>query len=203
MLLEKLDYPLLAGFILAHLLLFFTFQDKDIFWYIFSASLLFLTIWTIWQEDVDDQLSFGQYMALGIASGLLIYGLFYTGNLLFKMLGLPFEDNIAKLYNWFAPSKFWQYIALILIAAPGEELFWRGFVQKRLIRKMSPLASVLISSVMYASVNIYSNEFLLVLAALVSGIAWGLLYAWKRSMPLVIVSHLIFDLLLFVFMPLN
>ncbi|OCA85628.1 CAAX protease [Bacillus sp. FJAT-27225] len=201
--LEKIDFRLLTGFLLAHLLLFFTFQDRDIFWYIFSASLLFLTIWTIWQEDVDDSISFSEYMGYGLISGFALFGLFYVGDMLFDILGLPFRDNISKLYSWFAPKQFWHYIALILIAAPGEELFWRGYVQKRLLKSISPLASIFVSSIMYASVHIYSNEFILVFAAFVSGLAWGLLYAWKRSMPLVIVSHLVFDLMLFVFLPLN
>lgn len=199
---EKLDFRLIGGFLLAHLLLYFTFQDKNIFWYILPACLLVLTIWTILLEDVDDRISFIRYITAGILSGLLLYALFYFGNAMIHFFNLPLADNIGRLYKWFAPSQFWQYIALVLIAVPGEELFWRGFIQKRILKRLPAVWSIIISAAMYASVHIYSTEMILVFAAFVSGIIWGLLFAWKRSIPLVIVSHLVFDLLLFVLAPL-
>ncbi|WP_409275371.1 lysostaphin resistance A-like protein [Neobacillus sp. SCS-31] len=199
---EKIDYRLVGGFLLAHLLLYFTFQDKKIFWYIFPACLLLLTIWTILLEDVDDRISFIRYITAGILSGLLLYGLFYFGNAMIHFFDLPLGDNIGRLYKWFAPEQFWHYIALVLIAVPGEELFWRGFIQKRLLRHFSAFWSIVVSAAMYASVHIYSTEMILVFAAFTSGIIWGLLFAWKRSIPLVIVSHLVFDLLLFILAPL-
>ncbi|WP_059173726.1 CPBP family intramembrane glutamic endopeptidase [Bacillus sp. FJAT-27445] len=203
MLLEKIDFRLIGGFLLAHLLLYFTFQDKNIFWYIFPASLLVLTIWTILLEDVDDRISFIRYITTGIISGLLLYGLFFLGNSLIHFFKIPLGDNIAKLYKWFSPGQFWQYIALVLIAVPGEELFWRGFIQKRILRHHRASWSIFLSAAMYASVHIYSAEFILVFAAFVSGLVWGLLFAWKRSIPLVIVSHLVFNLLLFILAPFN
>ncbi|RDU38385.1 CPBP family intramembrane metalloprotease [Neobacillus piezotolerans] len=199
---EKIDYRLIGGFLLAHILLYFTFQDKNIFWYIFPASLLVLTIWTILHEDVDDRISFIRYISAGILSGLLLYGLFHLGNSLIHLFHLPLGDNIGRLYKWFAPEQFWQYIALVLIAVPGEELFWRGFIQKRILKRFPSFWSIVISAAMYASVHLYSSEMILVFAAFVSGIVWGLLFAWKRSIPLVIVSHLVFDLLLFILAPL-
>ncbi|MEH7748308.1 CPBP family glutamic-type intramembrane protease, partial [Neobacillus drentensis] len=62
---------------------------------------------------------------------------------------------------------------------------------------------ILAASILYASVNIYAGSFLLVLAAFISGLAWGYLYLWKKSMPLVIVSHIIFDLMMFIILPLH
>jgi uncharacterized protein len=61
---------------------------------------------------------------------------------------------------------------------------------------------VIASSLMYASVSLYSGEWILVLAAVISGLFWGSLYIWKRSIPLVIVSHLVFDLFIFILFPL-
>ncbi|RHW31412.1 CPBP family intramembrane metalloprotease [Neobacillus notoginsengisoli] len=200
---KNFDYRLLGGFLLAHFLFYFSFQDRHIFWYIFPASLLVLTIWAIMQEEVDDRVPFVKYMTAGIVSGFILFGLFYFGKYMINLFNLPLTGSIAKLYRWFSPKEFWQYIALVLIAVPGEELFWRGFVQKRILRHTAVLPSVLISSAMYASVHIYSSQPILVFAALVSGVVWGLLYAWKRSLPLVIVSHLIFDLMIFIISPLN
>jgi uncharacterized protein len=197
------DPRILIGLIIAHVLLYFSFQDKAIFWYIFSGSILVLIAYAMFQEEVDDELSFIQYLFLGAISGFLLYFVFWLGIRAFDFLQLPHNRSIENLYKWFAPSLFWQYLALVLVAAPGEELFWRGFIQKRLLKNFTPTVSILTASILYASVHIYSGSFLLVLAALLSGFVWGYLYFLKKSMPLVIVSHIIFDLMVFILLPLN
>ena len=195
------DPRILIGFIIAHVLLFFSFHDRAIFWYIFSGSVLVLIAYSTFQEEVDDEVSFIQFILLGTISGFLLYFVFRAGIRGMEILQLPIDTSIKNLYNWYAPSLFWQYLALVLVAAPGEELFWRGFIQKRLSKYLNPVVSILSASILYASVHIYSGSFLLVLAAFISGFVWGYLYFFKKSMPLVIVSHIIFDLLIFIILP--
>jgi uncharacterized protein len=197
-----IDLRLIAGYILAHALMYFTFSDRAIFWYIFTGSLLVLITFAMFQEDVDDEASFFKYISMGVLSGLLLYALFWLGVQIFDLFNLPFEKSIKNLYRWFAPTLFWQYLALILVAAPGEELFWRGFIQKRLLRYFGPVGSITIGALLYASVHIYSGTFILMLAAFLSGLLWGALYMWKKSMPLVIVSHIVFDIMIFIILPL-
>ncbi len=195
------DIRLIFGLIIAHILIYFSFHDKAIFWYIFTGSILVLIAYSMFQGDVDDELSFIQYLLFGAISGLILYSVFWLGYHLMELFHLPFENQIRKLYKWFAPSLFWQYLALILVAAPGEELFWRGFVQKRFMNYLKPAVSITVGACLYASVHIYSGSFLLVLASLISGFVWGTLYFWKKSMPLVIVSHIIFDIMIFIILP--
>jgi uncharacterized protein len=197
------DRRLLLGILIAHLLLFFTFDDKDVFWYIFTASMLVLISYSIIHEEIEDNASTLSYLTLGVASGLGLFGLFWLGSLLFEVLNLPFANQISRLYSRFSPNLFWHYLVLVLILAPGEEIFWRGFIQKRLSKYFDLKMSIGLAVILYASVHLYSGEFILVLAAIIAGLAWSILYAWKRSLPLVIVSHIVFDLLLFVFIPLN
>ncbi|MEH7378698.1 CPBP family intramembrane glutamic endopeptidase [Neobacillus drentensis] len=196
-----LDPRILIGFIIAHVLLFFSFHDRAIFWYIFSGSVLVLIAYSTFQDEVDDEVSFIQFILLGSISGFLLYFVFRAGIWGMEILQLPIGTSIKNLYYWYAPSLFWQYLALVLVAAPGEELFWRGFIQKRLSKYLNPVVSILSASTLYASVHIYSGSFLLVLAAFISGFVWGYLYFLKKSMPLVIVSHIIFDLLIFIILP--
>lgn len=197
------DIRLIAGLVIAHVLMYFTFHDRAIFWYIFSGSILVLITFAMFQEAVDDEASLFKYISLGVISGLLIYLLFWLGFQVIDIFNLPFEKSIKKLYRWFAPSQFWHYLALILVAAPGEELFWRGFIQKRLIRYFGPVASIFGGAILYASAHLYSGTFILMLAAFISGSIWGALYLWKKSMPLVIVSHIIFDIMIFLILPLK
>lgn len=198
-----IDFRLIFGIILAHSLLLFSFSDKSIFWYIFTGSILILITYAMLKDDVDDQVSFLQYIFLGIVSGLLLYLLFWFGYQAIRILHLPFKQSINDLYRWFAPKLFWQYLALILIAAPGEELFWRGYVQKSLLKYFGPKTCIVIGALLYASVHLYSKTFMLVFAAFITGLIWGQLYMWKKSMPMVIVSHIVFDIMIFMILPLK
>jgi hypothetical protein len=195
------DPRILIGLLIAHVLLFFSFHDRTIFWYIFSGSVLVLIAYSSFQEEVDDKLSFIQFSIFGALSGFFLYFVFWLGIWGMKILHLPVITSIKNLYNWYAPALFWEYLALVLVAAPGEELFWRGFILKRLSKYFNPNVSIFAGSILYASVHIYAGSFLLVLAAFISGLFWGYLYFWKKSMPLVIVSHIIFDLMIFVILP--
>ena len=109
---------------------------------------------------------------------------------------------MTRLYSRFAPDVIWHFIALILVIIPGEEFFWRGFIQKRILEHTNVRTSIILSSVLYAMVSLYSGYVLLGICAFIGGLMWSFLYAWKRSLPLVIVSHLTFDLLLLLFFPL-
>ncbi|WP_147531742.1 CPBP family intramembrane glutamic endopeptidase [Bacillus marasmi] len=200
---SALDLRFISGFILAHLLMYFTFSDKAVFWYFFTATMLLLICFVVARDKLDDKLSLFKYLFIGILSGVLLYFLFWIGNQLIELFNIPVTKQISKLYKHFGPDLFWHYLALILVIVPGEEIFWRGFIQKKLLSLTSNGVSIILSSLMYASVHIYSDQFMLPFAAFVAGLFWSWLYAWRRSMPLVIVSHLVYDLFLFVLMPLR
>lgn len=196
------DVRLILGIIIGHLLLFFSFHDKGIFWYIYTGSILILIAYAMFQEDVEDKIGFFQYIFLGVILGMILYFIFWMLDQLTANFHFPFLKKI-NLYRWYAPKAFWQYLALILVAAPGEEIFWRGFIQKRLEKFCGPMLSILFASLLYASVYLYSGSVKLVLIIFISGLAWGLLYWWKKSMPLVIVSHIVLYLMLFIILPIK
>lgn len=199
---SKLDFQILIGFFMAHVLLFFTYSDQKVFWYMFTATMLILISYSIIKENIDDAVPLSIYLVYGLISGLILFGLFWLGDLIFEFFHISVQNDISRLYKLFSPTLFWHYLALMLIAVPGEEIFWRGFIQKRLLYYKGFWGSVIISSLMYASVNLYTGEWILVFATFISGLFWGTLYAWKRSIPLVIVSHLVFDLFIFILFPL-
>lgn len=198
------DWRFLLGFAIAHLLLFFAFNQKTVFWYILTGSMLLLIAYSILNEDIDDQLSVGRYLLYGVLSGGLLYAFFWLGDAIIRLIHFTFfQKQITSLYHLYSPEAIWHYIALILILIPGEEFFWRGFILKRLLKDNPVWPSVIMSSILYGTVQIYSGSITLVITALIAGIVWGILYARKRSLPLVVISHLTFDLLLFYFLPLR
>lgn len=200
----SIDIRLIIGLVIAHLLMYFTFQNKAIFWYMFTATMLLLMSYAIFHLKLDDKCSILTYSFYGVTSGIVLFALFWLGNFIIDFFHLPFNSEISRLYRSFSPSQIWHYIVLFLFIIPGEELFWRGFVQKKLTAtKLNIKYSVLIAAVLYASAQLYSGYFIHFFAALIAGLFWGYLYAWKRNMQMIIISHLIFDLFIFVLVPLR
>jgi len=197
------DWRLLLGFILAFLLVHFTFQYINVFWYIYTATALFLIAYSIMNEESEDSLPVHKYLLLGIGTGFGIYLIFWVGH--FFLQAIQFSHAVAQveyLYWKIAPKDIIHYILLILILVPGEEFFWRGFIQKRLLRYSSFWQSIILTSILNASVYLFTSLYTLLIAALISGLVWGWLYAKYRSLPLAIISHLTFDLTMFLFLPL-
>jgi uncharacterized protein len=198
---NKIDLRLIIGFILSHVLFFFTFDHHLVFWYMLAGTMLLLISYSIVMENVDDEVPLETYLIYGSISGLLLFVLFSFGNYLFELFRIPIQDDISRLNERYSPTFFWHFLSLMLITVPGAEIFWRGFILKRLLNYFSAWGSIFISSLMYASVTLYTGEWLIFLTLFFSAILWGLLYVWKRSIPLVIVSHLVFDLFIFILYP--
>ncbi|MHC0038633.1 lysostaphin resistance A-like protein [Pseudoneobacillus sp. C159] len=197
------DLRLILGLMLAHILLYITYQDYKVFWYMYTASMLILISYSIIKEELDDRMSIPFYLTYGVLSGLFLFIIIKMALYGFNHLEIPIQGDIKKLYKLYSPSLFWQYLTLMLIVVPGEEIFWRGFVLKRLLNAIGKWQSILLSSLLYASINIYLGDWYLILGTFFAGLFWGWLFLWKRSIPLVIVSHLIFNLFIFILFPLH
>lgn len=197
----KLDYKLLIGIILSFLLLFITYENIKVFWYMYTATMLFLISYSIINEKIDDHIPASQYFSIGILSGVFLYLLFAVGNWIISFLPGNFHSQVNRIYETFELEWAWHYLVLIFIIIPGEELFWRGFVLKRFMRFMSIPKALMATALLNSIILIVSGYYVLMLAAFISCIVWGALYIWKRSMPLLIVSHLTFDILLLIIFP--
>lgn len=183
-------------------LLYFTFSNEKIFWYMYTFTMLLFMALSFIMKKMEDDIQTWEYLIFGIGYGTLTYGLIAAGYRFFSI----FTDvtvSVDRFLSDFGPTSVWHYILLILIIAPGEELFWRGFVQQKLKAYMSPFFAVLISSILFGFSMAFSGFWLGVLAAFISGMFWGVLYEWKKSMPLIIIAHITMIILLFLVLPLN
>lgn len=191
----------IISIIIAHLLLFSSFflLSDLFFWQAFTLSLFLLILYSYrsasWKKVTYN------HVLIGVGSGVLLYLTFYIGKQIMLMLFPDMIASLQSLYNLISPKETWHYISLILIIIPGEELFWRGFVQGKMDKTQST-SSILLATVLYASAHIYAGTFLLIVAALLAGFTWGYLYNRTRTMTVPILSHLVFDLMLLVFFPL-
>ncbi len=198
-----LDVKLLGGIFFSYLLIYVAFDSKPVvFWYLYTATMLFLISFSIINEKIDDNASTKQNFLYGTLSGVALYLLFYTGDWLLSLLPGSFDKQISKIYSRFSLDWLWHYLVLMFVIIPGEEIFWRGFIQKRLMRYMNNTAAIIIGATLNAAAFYFSGYPVLMLAAFVTGLVWGQLYVMKRSIPLLIISHLTFNLLLLVLFPL-
>jgi membrane protease YdiL (CAAX protease family) len=143
-------------------------------------------------------------IAGALVSALALYGVFAAGDVLSRRL-LPFAaDGIRSVYAFkegVAPARVVVLIALCI--GPAEEVFWRGFLQRRLAGRWGAWPGAFVATTLYAAVHLASGNAMLVIAAAVCGIFWGALYMRFRSVLLNSVSHVAWDLAVFVVWPLG
>ena len=197
------DYPVLLSLCLAYLLLFLSYIDLSSFWYIYTASMAFLMAIALYYERPHSrQLQLRKACSFGILSGIFMYIITWAASRILPILFPPLQIQLESLYALLSPVETWQYAVLILLIIPGEEIFWRGFIEKRLLSHSKAAQAVLLSTLLYTLPLSFSGNLLLVLAGIGGGLLWGFIYAWKRSLSMVIISHLLFDVLLLAVFPL-
>jgi membrane protease YdiL (CAAX protease family) len=140
--------------------------------------------------------------AIGAASAAVLYAVFAGGRAVALRL-FPFAAaGIGNVYALRSGVPLLRAILLIgLVIGPGEELFWRGFFQEHTGKTTSRNYSFALTALLYTSVHLASGNVMLVLAAAVCGVFWGWLYLRFRSPLLNVISHTIWDLLVFVVFP--
>lgn len=139
---------------------------------------------------------------IGVSSAIVLYGVFVLGNFLSQLLFDFAQPQVMSIYNIKTQSEA-ILIALILlfVTSPGEEIFWRNFVQRWAMDKYGGFMGMLLASAIYAAVHIPSGNFMLVMAALIAGLFWGFIY-WKEQNTLAVtISHALWTVGIFVVFP--
>ena len=133
-------------------------------------------------------------IAQGIGSAALLYGIFTFGDQLARRVMPRGEDEIRDIYALRqAAPKDEIALRLATVIAPAEELFWRGFVQRRV--------GGIAAAAAYGGAHLVTGNATLVGAATVAGIYWGLLRRLGMSMPALITSHIAWDVWIFLLAP--
>ena len=142
-------------------------------------------------------------IVLGVVIAVALWGVFWVGDKLSQLMfdfARPQVDTIYGMKDGFSP---WVLTALMLfLIGPAEEIFWRGYVQKNLSARWSANAGFVVTTLIYALVHAGSFNFMLIMAALVAGAAWGLLYRlFPERFTAIIISHALWDVAVFVWFP--
>ena len=136
----------------------------------------------------------GRDLLLGLGSAAVLYQVFEVGDRFARAVMPRGSKEIKDIYalRTIAPS---DEIAarLATVIGPAEELFWRGFVQRR--------AGGLAAAAAYGGVHLATGNVTLIGAAAIAGMYWGLLRALGMSMPALITSHIAWDIWIFLLAP--
>ena len=147
-------------------------------------------------------------LLLGIVIAFALWGIFWIGDKLSSLMFDFARPEVDAVYSMKDGFPAWVIALLLLfVVGPAEEFFWRGFVQKQIAlhtashRRCADIAFI-VTLAIYALVHIWSLNFMLVMAAFVAGAVWGLLYRLRPGLlPALVVSHALWDALVFVILP--
>lgn len=142
------------------------------------------------------------YLLIGIFSAAILYIVFFAGDKISSLLINFAAQQVNGVYSnktQLNPA----YIGLLLffLIGPAEEIFWRGFVQDTLAHKFGENKGWIIASLIYGGVHIIAFNFMLFMAALICGFFWGYIFKKYKSLWPGIISHALWDLTIFVLLP--
>ncbi len=175
------------------------------FWYAMTGSACILLALSFRHSHSLKHPSgeFVRQMALGVSFALALWFVFWIGDKLSQMLFDFARSQVDLIYGMKADNRSWLIgLLLLLIIGPAEEIFWRGYVQKTLSAHWNPDKGFIVSTLIYTAIHIPSGNFMLVMAAMVCGVAWGGLYRLlPQFFPAIVLSHALWDAAAFVWFP--
>ena len=198
---------LLVTIVLANILWFATFYlTFSTFWIKISVSASSLAALSWWIRPIERARLHIDVKTLfvGLVSAVILYLIFWAGKEISSAL-LPFaERQIGGVYGKGAGTPPWIILLLLLfITGPCEELYWRGFLQDRLMERFGGRGGWLLTTAIYAGVHLWSFNFMLIGAAAVAGAFWGAMYWRIGNLLPVIISHSLWSAVIFAVLPLS
>jgi len=182
-------------------------RDAVPFWVTMAGATCLLAGYALWQQrgTLRRGLAFRPiWLAPGLAGAAALYGVFFVGRHVALALFDPAGDQVGQVYALRMAMPDAVLIPLLALwIAPAEEIFWRGFLQQRLAEKFGRWRGYLAAAGLYAAVHVWAFNPMLLAAALICGLFWGWMFARWRSLWPGIISHAVWDVAVFVLLPLQ
>jgi membrane protease YdiL (CAAX protease family) len=203
---HRRDPLLAAGLALAYGAFAHTFLgDRERFWQrMTSAGTVLGTLALVSERDLRRDIRIRKKdIGLGLAAAAGLYGVFQAGDRLARKLLPTGGDDIGEIYALDRLRPKPEIAArLALVIGPAEELFWRGFVQRRLQRtRLGRWKGAAAAAAAYGGAHVVTGNLTLTGAAGVAGAYWSALAAAGMPMGALIVSHVAWDVWIFLVAP--
>jgi membrane protease YdiL (CAAX protease family) len=154
--------------------------------------------------DINFRLYFfeSKYILVGIISAAVLYAVFFAGDRISNLIFNFADKQVVGVYsNKMQLDPLYIGLLLVFLIGPAEEVFWRGFVQDTLAHKFGETKGWIIASLIYGGVHIIALNLMLFMAALICGFFWGYMFKKYRSVWPGIISHALWDVTIFVLLP--
>jgi membrane protease YdiL (CAAX protease family) len=175
------------------------------FWVMMTCSGLVLTTFSTWaQRDWRKGVKLNwNNIVLGIALAAVLWGVFWIGDRLSSLMFDFARPQVNLIYGMKEGENPWVLTFLMLfIIGPAEEIFWRGFIQNSFSKRWNPNVGFVVTTLVYSLVHLSKFNFMLIMAALVAGLVWGLAYRFfPEKLGAIIISHALWDCAVFIWFP--
>jgi CAAX protease family protein len=142
------------------------------------------------------------HLPVGLASAAVLYLTFQVGDRFARRYVPAGDAQIREIYALRTLRPRAEIAArLATIIGPAEELFWRGLVQAALMRRFGRWRGAALAAGAYGGVHVTAENFTLMGAAGVAGAHWCALYAAGLPLGVLIVSHVAWDVWIFLIQP--
>jgi membrane protease YdiL (CAAX protease family) len=142
------------------------------------------------------------HIPLGLLSAAVLYVTFQVGDRFARRFVPTGDREIREIYALRTLGPKEEIAArLATIVGPAEELFWRGMIQEALMRRYGRWTGAALATMAYGGVHVTSGNFTLLGAAGVAGAHWSALYAAGVPLGALIVSHVAWDIWIFLVQP--
>jgi len=145
-------------------------------------------------------------VALGLASAVGLYAVFFGGNLLIQQLhplgiGTSSESSIYALISSQGTPIYIQ-LGLLVSDTLGYESFFRGVLQKRLRDRLGAASPFAVAAV-DAGLHVLTLNPLWVVTTFIVDSFWGLTYHYSRDLSSSMLSHFVWDAAIFLIFPIR
>jgi hypothetical protein len=177
----------------------------EYFWFAMTLATTTLGVFTLLLQRHKLARMFAfepRFVLWGLLHALFLYGLSRLGVFLITEIFPAARPQLEAIYSTRDQLDSAVIAALlVLFIAPCEEIFWRGLVLEELLAKFSSRYALAIATGLYTAVHIWAMNPMLLLAALVLGAHWCLLYFRFKSLVPGLISHMLWDVMIFVAFP--
>ena len=177
------------------------------FWWMMTVSASLLTFLSSlvapgWWRRVHWSAS---NVAMGIGIAIVLWCVFWVGDKVSAWLFDFARPQVNLIYGMKTGESPWLISTLLLcLIGPAEEIFWRGYVQEKFSLHYSPNIGFLLTTACYTMVHVASFNFMLIMASMVCGLAWGGLYRlFPQRFSAILLSHALWDAAVFVWFPIE
>ncbi|MCI0500047.1 MAG: CPBP family intramembrane metalloprotease [Planctomycetales bacterium] len=143
-----------------------------------------------------------KFVPLGLLAAACLYLLFWIGHFVSIRI-LPFAaSQVESIYTIRAGQNPWLIAPLLFfVIGPAEEIFWRGFVQRRLSKRYGVFIGFVAAAAIYALVHVWSFNLMLIAAAALCGVFWGVLFVLTNNLWPCMICHAVWDVVILILIP--